>query len=244
MSREDILSLAVPIGWQLVPIKPDAAMRAAVLEVASPQILAYGLATWETMLAAAPTPPAADRIAELERAIEEDGVQIADLVTKLERAEAAIAILSEPTHPAAEAPGQGPVGVKPLEWREAPVPPSGECLASSPVGLYCIPLGRGQFVLRYRDRHTLGQFATLEDAKAAAQADYEQRIRSALFSAPPTYADAEPTKEMIQAGLDDLGWGKLGDAALDASQEQAVASVFTAMRAASLASPAPKEPGQ
>lgn len=68
------------------------------------------------------------------------------------------------------------VKVKPLEWKDAPVPPSGECLASSVVGLYCIPHGSGIFHLRFRDSIALGDFSTLDAAKAAAQADYEARI--------------------------------------------------------------------
>jgi hypothetical protein len=72
------------------------------------------------------------------------------------------------------------VRVKPLEWREAPVPPSGEHLAPSIVGLYCIPHEFGRFRLRFRDERVLGEFGTLDEAKTAAQADYEQRILSAL----------------------------------------------------------------
>lgn len=72
------------------------------------------------------------------------------------------------------------MGVKGLEWQEAPVPPSGETLAQSTVGLYCIPHSGDRFYLRFRDKITLGDYSTLAKAKDAAQADYEQRIRSAL----------------------------------------------------------------
>ena len=74
----------------------------------------------------------------------------------------------------------GEVEVRALEWREEAIPPTGECLASTVVGLYSIPLGRSVFVLRFRDKDTLGKFPALEAAKAAAQADYTARIRSAL----------------------------------------------------------------
>ncbi|MER8967690.1 hypothetical protein NKI25_18545 [Mesorhizobium sp. M0808] len=77
------------------------------------------------------------------------------------------------------------VAVKGLEWREEPIPPAWECLASTGVGLYCIPLGRDVFELRFRDQCTLGEFDTLEAAKAAAQADFESRIRAALVATPP-----------------------------------------------------------
>jgi len=70
--------------------------------------------------------------------------------------------------------------VKQLEWQEVPVPPSGESLSPSPVGLYCIPHSGNRFYLHFRDKITLGDYSTLEKAKAAAQADYEQRILSTL----------------------------------------------------------------
>jgi hypothetical protein len=75
------------------------------------------------------------------------------------------------------------VGVKPLEWRQEPIPPMGEWLASSPVGLYCILISSDKFRLRFRDQATIGTFDTLEEAKAAAQADYDAAIRSTLTPA-------------------------------------------------------------
>lgn len=85
------------------------------------------------------------------------------------------------------------VAVKALEWREAAVPPAGEVLAGSPAGLYCIQLGWGnRFPLRFRDSVTLGEFKTLEEAQAAAQADYETRIRAALTAAPSPASETAP----------------------------------------------------
>ena len=95
-----------------------------------------------------------------------------------------------------------PVAVKALEWRDEPVPPSREWLAASSVGLYCIPGGQSVFFLRFRDKETLGTFDTLGEAKAAAQADYETRIRSALTippAAPVAPADGVPISVMIGA---------------------------------------------
>jgi hypothetical protein len=89
-----------------------------------------------------------------------------------------------------EAGEPGAVAVKPLEWRYAPVPPCGEWLAPSAVGLYCVPLGRAGYTLRFRDREEVGDFHTLDEAKAAAQADYETRIRSALLPAAALKGEA------------------------------------------------------
>ncbi len=44
----------IPEGWVLVPRKPTEAMKDAVRQIAGVQALAYGLAAWDTMLAAAP----------------------------------------------------------------------------------------------------------------------------------------------------------------------------------------------
>lgn len=76
------------------------------------------------------------------------------------------------------------VAIKPLEWREEPVPPTGEALAYSSVGLYCIPLGSARLPLKFRDKVILGVFDTLEAAKATAQQDYETRIKSAIVEVP------------------------------------------------------------
>lgn len=87
----------------------------------------------------------------------------------------AIDWLAAPTPPAAEAPGQEPVAVKPLEWEH-------NCF------------GRGLGVAYQLSKGTPGLFSVvlpihtrempLAAAQEAAQADYEQRIRSALVSAP------------------------------------------------------------
>src|SRR6478752_4182689 len=84
---------------------------------------------------------------------------------------------------------QAPVSAVPvvsvLDWREEAIPPAGEVLAGSSAGLYCVQLGHADFPLSFRDSLKLGHFKTLAEAKAAAQADYEQRVLSALTSPPP-----------------------------------------------------------
>jgi len=77
----------------------------------------------------------------------------------------------------AVAPG---VEVKPLEFKYHAIPPTGESLAQSVVGLYCIQHGWQNFRLRFRDSETLGDFKSADEAIAAAQADYTARIMSAL----------------------------------------------------------------
>lgn len=94
------------------------------------------------------------------------------------------------------------VAVKPLEWN------GGDCAETS-IGLYtvvdntddewfftwhCYPYG-----------DALGPFETRNAAEAAAQADYEGRIRSALAPAPAVPDDvAEPWRVMLRQAEDDL----------------------------------------
>lgn len=82
------------------------------------------------------------------------------------------------------------VRVKPLEWEYHPV----GAMAADTVGISYIIDTRGSD--RPRFLKWPGAFApdveTLESAKAAAQADYEERILSALeFIAPPAAGGAE-----------------------------------------------------
>ena len=74
----------------------------------------------------------------------------------------------------------------------------------------------------------------------STEADAE-RLAAAISSLgspqPPATQSVEPTKEMIQAGLDDLGWERLDDPKLNAALEAAVAGVYRAMRAAAIVRP-------
>lgn len=95
----------------------------------------------------------------------------------------AIAALSQPVP-------IGAVKVKPLEWRIF-CSASGNCDAETPFGQYVIqsePEGETprwcMYLPNENDAHTA--HPTLKAAKAAAQADYEARIRSAI--APATLA--------------------------------------------------------
>lgn len=93
------------------------------------------------------------------------------------------AINAAPTAPPAPAspaqPETGGVRVKPLEWRS--VGPN--FVAETPVGEWTVEYyddDGGGWVAIYNDAGDVGEHATEAEAKAAAQADYEQRIRSAL----------------------------------------------------------------
>lgn len=78
-------------------------------------------------------------------------------------------------HPAPTVSGE--VAVKPLEWKTEP---TGSMHSAE---FYHVNRERGRFYL-YLVNDPVSDHATAEAAKAAAQADYERRIRSALFPAP------------------------------------------------------------
>lgn len=84
---------------------------------------------------------------------------------------------------ALSAPVEAPVAVKPLEWKDKrPTDEIGVTAqdAFSSIGHY-IACDNGWFLLGQGDWHPISD---IESAKAAAQADYEQRIRSALIATP------------------------------------------------------------
>lgn len=88
-----------------------------------------------------------------------------------------------------------PVAVKPMGWDESEWPRQ----AQTVIGWYSIHSGRpdGRYRLRYPSfGHVVGPkgdaiFTTIDDAKAAAQADYEARIRSALAAPQPSQSRDE-----------------------------------------------------
>ena len=93
------------------------------------------------------------------------------------------------------------VVVKPLEW-EAIVSPreddqpdaTGDIEANTMIGEYSVCLDEDDAVSDapwccWSPVECIGHFADFDDAKAAAQADYEARIRSALAEAPAGVGD-------------------------------------------------------
>lgn len=98
---------------------------------------------------------------------------------------------------------------KPLEWQENYTKRSDEDPSLEVTGFeaetafgtfYTIEVGAAWFHSVY-DYRALGQFETERDAKAAAQADYETRIRSALLP-DATIADLVKALEPFDAILD------------------------------------------
>lgn len=90
------------------------------------------------------------------------------------------------------------VGVKPLEWRDS----YGVLRAETPFGEYKVT-GR---ILRLPS-HAEQVHGTIEAAKAAAQADYGARIRSALTAQPsPKQLAAQPddVAALVEAAKDAL----------------------------------------
>lgn len=87
--------------------------------------------------------------------------------------------------------------IKPLEWVEGrnpredgPSEPTGDWEADSPFGAYSVDFDDDDWMADHpwccwTPTDSLGHFPEVGEAKAAAQADYESRIRSALLPNPP-----------------------------------------------------------
>lgn len=119
--------------------------------------------------------------------------------------------------------------VKPLEWKEcdwhwqygaSPITRPNNylvrpCLADRWVGQWMTYAPGGSV----GERSRIGEFyPTADAAKAAAQADYEVRIRSALVDAPAPAAD--PVKEQMAETLRSITEGNLGDSRWQANYEK------------------------
>lgn len=85
-----------------------------------------------------------------------------------------------------------PVAVKPLEWQEltspredGPAEPTGDWEAASMLGAYYVNLFEDHYEVGDPEGKVVESWCGgADEAKAAAQADYEQRIRSALVEVP------------------------------------------------------------
>jgi len=80
-------------------------------------------------------------------------------------------------------------GVRPLEWRTV----GDNWQADTSIGWYVARQGdEPDFAVDlFLSAHPMRSFATLDEAKAAAQADYERRIRSALLPSSPDQVKRE-----------------------------------------------------
>ena len=101
------------------------------------------------------------------------------------------------------------VGVKPLEWVDRIGNGKCKCEAETVVGLYGIYQDGAWIALRFNGYRISGALPTIEAAKAAAQADYEARIRSELTAQPsPDVAALVEALRKISSRAYDMTWGE------------------------------------
>lgn len=108
---------------------------------------------------------------------------------------------------------RAPVEVKPLVWEKiGHEPGQQEYTATTPFGSYVIGIGstKGRRYVDFENDALLDGdgviwFNYLKEAKAAAQADYEQRLLSTLVTAPPTASAirAQAIEECAQVAIDE-----------------------------------------
>lgn len=114
------------------------------------------------------------------------------------RALDALAVLDTLVRRAADAQAEREVAIKPLRWVKTGKGDTRE-EAKCVLGLYRLALsnitGKWRWSFNALDTPWSLELPTYEAAKAAAQADYEARIRSALYTAP----QPEPAPARVQA---------------------------------------------
>lgn len=132
----------------------------------------------------------------------------------------------------------GAVQVKPLEWRIF-CSNSGNSEAKSPMGEYIIQSETDGWVMYLPHEQDDGtSFPTIEAAKAAAQADFEKRIRSALVATPPAPSSADSGMLAVKANSDlkrrlqEALRFAASRSVMSSADEQAILSVFDAAEAA------------
>lgn len=127
------------------------------------------------------------------------------------------------------------LAVKALEWQTF-CSRSGNCAAHSPVGEYVIQNEDDLWLvyLPYQDKRWGKGHSTVEEAKAAAQSDYESRILSAISAQAQDVAGwqlvpVEPTEEMLERAT--VAFADAFDARL-ARKECLAAALSSAYRSA------------
>jgi len=230
--REDILSLVVPAGWKLVPVEPTVEMKHAA------DMTANWRDIWPNMLAAAPTPPAA----EAPVPVRDASLQFSEWINAgpaLAKAAGCYVGITIGPHPKAARARQPSV--------PAPVVPDPDAAIDA-----------------LADRLWRVHPREVQESGLTRAQWYAARMKE-LFAAPPTYADAEAK------GFKRASWPNGSDNSVPAAlryladhnrpqggeqrfnsahlyqlaaeiEDMAARPLFTAIR--SLASPAPKEPGQ
>lgn len=103
---------------------------------------------------------------------------------------------------ARSAPEAGKAVVKPLEWRENPLM---NWVSQSIVGQYFVfkDAGDSTWIMAVPDVVASGEFETAVLAKAAAQADFETRILSALASVPAPSGEPVALEAAIRRIVED-----------------------------------------
>lgn len=160
------------------------------------ELLAQAARELLALRSSTPEPVAWTNAANLAQ-LEEHGSLYFACMNHQNTAEWNIPLYASPPHPSRTREAEG-VAVKPLEWASEP-----------PYSVARVPNLRlfysTEAVWTERKFHYVelsggfasGRFDTVAEAKAAAQADYEQRIRSALAS--PDTVGVEITEEMVEA---------------------------------------------
>ena len=175
----------IPEGWQLVPKEPTNEMNEAGQAEAEEDERVFGSASphhiYVAMLSAAPQPAGTVAQAPVERELTPLGKAVAKRVDhELRHLRAFVEKSGDAASPPPAVAEE--VGVKALEWRPDNMARSLGLIYF--VSAYTDPLndGRGKWISALSGGGYSGRHHSIEDAKAAAQADYENRIRSTLSS--------------------------------------------------------------
>ena len=126
--------------------------------------------------------PAVEQLARHQQQADADGVMV---TVSRQAVDEVVNSINEIAISLSAAPGE-PCAVKPLVWRDHRPDsfPEPAWIAQTPFGFYNIEEVSASdspaYVVRLHAHHFVADKDGLDEAKAAAQADYEQRIKSAL----------------------------------------------------------------
>jgi Lar family restriction alleviation protein len=126
----------------------------------------------------------------------------------------------------------GGVTVRPLEWKPAPSGSPCRFVASTPLIDYDAFLHRNKTWFLQTHVGRTGSYRSLEAAQAAAQADYEARIRSTLSAPPPQPNELERHQAAWSVWNKLADHGYLSKAAADQGPQGYQASVIDIIKSA------------